>query len=174
MHSKNNNFSHLASEIRKILSNKKFPSNETLYISLVEAEELWRDTLLLSKTGKEVYSKFIDYILNERKNLLDSRPFFRVRQKEFLNNVNPYIRNNKPKKLFKLRINSTFIFWVLERYKGPNLKKLNEIANKIKQLRSDFVTRNFPLILNRIKLLYNASDLPMNDLIARQIRPHDR
>ncbi len=162
----NQYYSKLAADIRKILSERKFPSNEELYKKLILLEEVWRDTLLTSVEGEEVYEKFIDYILNVRKNILDCRPYFRIRQKEFINNVNPYIRKKKPKSLHKLRINSAFISWCMIEYKGPYKKELDDLSKQITEVRSDFITRNFPLILNRIKLIHHTSNLEMPDLIS--------
>ncbi len=162
----NQYYSKLAADIRKILSEKKFPSNEELYKKLILLEEVWRDTLLSSVEGEETYEKFIDYILNIRKNILDCRPYFRIRQKEFINNVNPYIRKKKPKSLHKLRINSAFISWCMVEYKGPYKKELDDLSKQITDVRSDFITRNFPLILNRIKLIHHTSNLEMPDLIS--------
>jgi hypothetical protein len=159
-------YSKLAADIRKTLSEKKFPSNEEMYKKLVFLEETWRDVLLSSPEGEAIYEKFIDYILNVRKNILDCRPFFRIRQKEFIDNVNPYIRKKKPKPLFKLRINSAFINWAMHEYKGPHKKALEKLAIDITAVRSDFITKNFPLILNRIKIIYHTSNLEMQDLIS--------
>lgn len=162
----NKYYSQLATDIKKILSEKKFPSNEELYKKLIFLEETWRDTLLLSKDGEDVYAKFIDYIVNIRKNILDCRPYFRIRQKEFIDNVNPYIRKNKNKPLFKLRINSAFINWAMTEYGGPHKTQLIKIAADITAVRSDFITKNFPLILNRIRIIYHSSNMEMQDLIS--------
>jgi hypothetical protein len=159
-------YSKLAADIRKVLSEKKFPSNEEMYKKLIFLEETWRDVLLSTKDGELVYEKFIDYILNVRKNILDCRPFFRIRQKEFINNVNPYIRKKKAKPLFSLRINSAFITWAMVEYKGPHKAALEKLAVDITAVRSDFITKNFPLILNRIKIIYHTSNLEMQDLIS--------
>lgn len=162
----NNYYSKLATDIKKILSEKKFDSNENLYKKLVFLEETWRDTLLSSVEGEQVYDKFIDYIVTVRKNILDCRPYFRIRQKEFINNVNPYIRKRKAKPLFKLRINSAFITWAIPEYTGPHKKQLQSLAEQITKVRSDFITKNFPLVLNRIKIIYHSSNLEMQDLIS--------
>lgn len=162
----NQYYSKLATDVKKILSEKKFPSNEELYKNLILLEETWRDTLLSSVEGEEVYTKFVDYIVNIRKNILDCRPYFRVRQKEFINNVNPYIRKNKPKHLFKLRINSVFINWASNEYKGPHKVALDKLTQDIVKVRSDFITKNFPLILNRIRIIYHSSNMEMQDLIS--------
>lgn len=162
----NNYYSQLATQVKKILTEKKFPSNEELYKNLIFLEETWRDLLLSSKEGHVVYDSFVQYIIHVRKNILDCRPYFRIRQKEFINNVNPYIRKQKSKPLHKLRINSMFVTWAMDEYKGPHRKDLEKLAIEITKVRSDFITRNFPLILNRIKIIFHSSNMEMQDLIS--------
>jgi len=146
----------IATDVKKILASRTFESNENIYNELIELEEIWKDILLSTKDGKKVYADFVDFILYDKKNILDARPFLRLRQKDFLNSVNPFIKNKKPHKLYPLRINYTFINWANKKYKGPHLKQLLELEKRIGQLRSDFITRNFPLILNRIKILMHS------------------
>lgn len=163
---KDTHYSQLASDIRLILRKKKFLPNDIIYTDLVLCEEAWRDLLLSTKHGIKIYEKFIHYIINVKQNILDARPFFRIKQSEYITKVNPFIRNNNPKPLTKLRINSTFITFVMEIYKGPHKKALNKLSNKINELRKDFLIRNFPLILNRIKLIYHTSNMEIQDLVA--------
>lgn len=159
-------FSKLAADIRAELKEKKFSSNEQLYIDMVTLEEVWRDLLLSTREGKDVYDKFISYILDVRANILDCRPYFRIRQKEFISKVNPFIKKRKSKPLYGLRINSAFIQWAMNVYDGPHRKDLKQLSDQIIQIRSDFITKNFPLILNRIKLIHHHSGLEIPDLVA--------
>ncbi len=164
----NNYFSNLANQIRKTLKERTFDSNEVLYKKMVELEEIWRDTLIASEEGEQIYADFIQFIVNVKGNLLSARPYFRLRQKQFLADVNPYIRKNKHKPLMKVPINSSFIAFAAERYAGPYKKELDTLALQITQIRSDFITRNFPLILNRVKILYHHnSHLEIDDLISQ-------
>ncbi len=152
----NEEYRKVANDVKKVLASRTFPSNEEIYNEIIELEEIWKDILLSTSDGKKIYSDFIDFILYERKNILDARPYLRLRQKDFLNSVNPFIKNKKPSKLYPLRINYTFINWANQRYNGKHKQQLLELEKRIGQLRSDFVTKNFPLILNRIKILMHA------------------
>ncbi len=149
--SNSQDYQKITSQMKAVLASKTFPSNDVIYIELIQLESYWKQILLSTAHGLKIYAQFIDFIVNERKNILDARPYFRLRQSVFLKNVNPYIRSNKPEKLTKHRVNYMFINWANERYKGPHLKTLKELETKICATRSDFLTRNFPLILNRIK-----------------------
>lgn len=146
----------IASDMRKMLSTKTFSSNEEMYLEMIELENIWRELLLSTKHGFEIYEKFVSYIVNEKKNILDARPYFRLRQQSFLKKVNPYIRKNKPIQLTKHRINYTFIVWANNLYDGPHFKALKDLEVRIAKIRSDFVMRNFPLILNRMKIILHT------------------
>lgn len=152
----NEEYRKIASDVKKILATKTFRPNEDIYNELIDLESIWKDLFLSTSQGKGVYLAFVEFILHERKNILDARPYFRLRQKDFLNDVNPHIKNKKPKKLHPLRINYTFINWANQRYEGKHKKELLELEKRIAELRSDFITKNFPLILNRIKILMHS------------------
>lgn len=151
---KNNLFLWLV-QIKHCLETKKYPSNEFLYLELIKKEKEWKECLLSTEDGRNVYNAFIQYILYQRKNILDARPFFRVRQSEFLTKVNPFIKNKNPENLYDLRINSVFIAWSLIQLNDTIQKqKLQELFDKIIVIRNDFFIRNSPLIINTIKLIY--------------------
>lgn len=157
----------ITSEIKELLKKKKFPPNDEIYNKLVDLEEIWRETLISSKEGADIYQQFIDFIVLEQKDIRCARPYFRVRQKDYVPTINKYIKQNSPKKLSKHRINHHFIQWVMAKYNGPNKKFLETTADQISGLRSDFVTRNFPLILNRVKILWHhMPNSELSELLA--------
>ena len=154
---KTNGFYFWVNQIRQNLLNNKYPSNEELYLNLIKAEEVWRKFFLTLKEGRDLYSVFIDFILYEKKNILDARPFFRIRQSDFLNKVNPFIKRKDPYGLMNLRINFSFIAWALVRFPEiPEKKELTFLCEKIVKLRNDFLIKNSPLLINRIKRIYKA------------------
>lgn len=58
MNRKNENYySKLASDIRKILQNKKFPSNDELYTDLLLCEESWKEVFLSTPHGHDIYEQ---------------------------------------------------------------------------------------------------------------------
>jgi len=152
-------------QIKYCLANNKYPSNEELYLDLIKQEDLWRKLIISSGKGQYLYAKFIDHVLYEKKNILDARPFFRVRQADFLNKVNPFIKNKQPENLFNLRINFTFITWALNQLETDLLKHdLTVIYQKIMKLRNDFLICNSPLLINRIKLIYSKYSYLYRDI----------
>lgn len=151
-------------QIRNYLSSNKFPPNQDLYLGLIDQEDAWRNIFLSTQQGKDIYKKFVDYILNERKNILDARPFFRLRQADFLNKVNPFIKEQNYEALFPLRANFTFINWAMPQYHCEHKQQLEVINRKIMQIRNDFLLRNSPLIINRIKIIYHVYPFIYKDI----------
>ncbi len=157
-------------QIKKCLLENKYPSNDELYLSLIDYEEQWRKILINSQFGDYIYKKFVDYILYTRKNILDARTYFRLRQTDFISQVNPFIKNKEYKQLMGLRINFTFMSWALNQIPEHESKKeLIDIYKKIIKIRNDFLIRNSPLLINRIKLINRAYPFlykDMQDLIS--------
>jgi len=152
-------------QIRTCLAVNKYPSNEELYLDLIKQEELWRKLLLTTDEGKDIYKKFINYILLDRKNILDARPYFRVRQSDFLVKVNPFIKNKNSEPLSLLRINFTFITWALNNLSEIPIKRdLIIIYQRIMKLRNDFLIKNSPLLINRMKLIYSSYSFLYKDM----------
>lgn len=142
----------------------KFPPNQDLYLGLIDQEDAWRLVFLSTDEGKRLYKTFVDYILNERKNILDARPFFRLRQADFLNKVNPFIKDRNYEALYSLRVNFTFINWAMPQYNGEYKKELEAITDEIMQIRNDFLLRNYYLVINRIKMTYKAYPFIYKDI----------
>lgn len=151
-------------QIRNYLSSNKFPPNQDLYLGLIDQEDSWRNIFISTQEGKDLYKTFVDYILNERKNILDARPFFRLRQADFLTKVNPFIKEKNYEALFNLRVNFTFINWAMPQYYGLYKQELEVINKKIMQIRNDFLLRNSPLIINRIKIIYHVYPFIYKDI----------
>lgn len=63
--------------------------------SLVALEAEFKDVLVNSSRGERIYKNFIHFIINDKKNLLIARPFFRERQRVFAAKVTPAIRNRR-------------------------------------------------------------------------------
>lgn len=60
---------------------------------LFELEEHLKLTLLEHPEGEAAINDFFDYILIERRNILDARPYFRERQTDFTDFLSPALKN---------------------------------------------------------------------------------
>lgn len=93
---------------------------------LVKSEKKFRNVLIKSSHGKLAYSKFLDLILNDYKNIRFARPFFRERQKDFSSKISNSIKNREVEKLFKFNINYPFINFIIKAVPFPPNRKSNE------------------------------------------------
>lgn len=132
-------------------------NQKNLLDDLFDLERQFKVTLQSSPEGRAVYSLFMDYILNEKRNILSTRIFFREKQETFSKKIAPAFHKVKPHLLYKFKINYQFAKWVIERYKGPRSKKLRLLYKKIIELRKALCEQNLPLAINRAKIFWSKS-----------------
>ena len=123
---------------------------------LVVVEAKFRDTLISTKPGQNMYVKFMSFINDEEGNILKCRPFFRERQETF-NEVMPFFVQKKAEALYKYKINYLFAKWVMERYHGPKVKVLKKLYQQIQDIRTSVCETNIPLVLSRVKIFWSQS-----------------
>lgn len=116
---------------------------------LVKEEKNFRMALKKNPYGASVYKSFIKFILEDKKNILAARPYFRERQRNFSKSISPAIRNQNVKKMGNFSINYPFIDFVLKSREWPPNGKINKIANKVKKLREELILHNMPLAISR-------------------------
>ena len=135
---------------------------------LVALEKDFRLTLQTIKwgaTGRWIYRRFIAYICDEQKNILDARPFFRERQEVFAAKISKALKARDHEALYPFRVNYRFIMfaikraeesaWVKKSFKSSG--KLRILADEITDLRKEIVTINLPLAINRAQLFYSRT-----------------
>lgn len=119
---------------------------------LVKEEKDFKKILKKNPLGIKAYQSFIGFILDEKKNILAARPFFRERQTEFAKSISPAIKERNPKKLMKHDINFPFISFVLNCFNWPKNGFIVKKANRIKKLREEIILQNMPLAISRATL----------------------
>ena len=135
---------------------------------LFALEHRFKTVLLSSPSGAVVYQKFMDFILNEKGNILTTRVYFRERQKTFSKKISVAFHKKNPSSLHKFKINYLFAKWACQHYKGPNKRTLNNLLKKIGELRKIICENNLPLAINRSKIFWSKvpeSHLDYMDLI---------
>lgn len=156
-------------EMSVILSNSVhgYDDQKKLLKQLFDAEKEFKEILISTRSGKNIYKDFMKFILNEEKNILNARIYFRERQNTFSNKISKAFHQNKPEKLYKFKINFTFVSWAMNRLNTKN-RKLNKLFNKMKQIRNELCEMNLPLAINRSKIFWSRtpeSHLEYMDLI---------
>jgi RNA polymerase sigma factor (sigma-70 family) len=126
------------------------------------------EALKLCGIAKEAFNCFYDYIINERRNLLAARPFFRERSDKFAEGLMGSIKNRDYTITSKYHLNFHFCDLVVKRLDFSKDKEVLVIYKKIKQLRQDLVLMNLPLIISRARMFYSRtpkSHLSFMDLV---------
>ena len=126
------------------------------------------EALKLCNRAKEAFNCFYDYIINERRNLLAARPFFRERSDKFAEGLMGSIKNRDYNTTSKYHLNFHFCDLVVKRLDFSKDKDVLDIYKKIKQLRQDLVLMNLPLIISRARMFYSRtpkSHLSFLDLV---------
>lgn len=121
---------------------------------LIKLETKFRKELNSHAAGREVYKKFIKYILEDKKNILSARPFFRERQKKFSAEISPAFKEKDHKAFQRFRFNYTFILFALKVYKGRRKIRLQRMADEIAKERDSLIKKNIPLSINRAKIFW--------------------
>ena len=130
---------------------------------LFECEDKFRTSLLRSKIGRNFYSEFMKYIIEEKKNILSARVYFRERQSAFSDDITNAFREFKPEVLYDLRINYRFAKWIVERISTytPYHKRMRGQYKKILVLRELLCKMNLPLVINRAKIFWSKSGISL-------------
>lgn len=138
---------------------------------LIELETTFRQSLIAHPWGPGVYREFVKHIVDERKNILAARPFFRERQDAFTNEISTALKERAEKSLYRFRINFLFVLFVMKarRWSSTNVgAKIVRLANEIQKLRNELIEMNMPLAINRASIFYSRtpkSHLSRMDLI---------
>lgn len=149
-------FYRFVAEMSEILNNSTFnyDDQKKLLKKLFSIEKKFKETLLATGTGRNVYKNFMKFILNDQKNILAARIYFRERQDTFSNKIAKAFHQNKPEKLYKFRINYVFAAWACKNIKTKN-KRLLRLLEEMKELRNNLCEMNLPLAINRSKIFWS-------------------
>lgn len=126
---------------------------------LVKLEAAFKDALIKDWRGNLLYRKFVSYILDERKNILAARPYFRERQDVFKKEIAPLLRTRQEVGLYKFNINYSFIAFALRNAKTASKSRpfgpksyVMRAARKVERARKELIELNIPLAISRAKL----------------------
>jgi DNA-directed RNA polymerase specialized sigma subunit len=137
---------------------------------MVAAETAFREALIKSSVGEEVYQRFMDYVLSEKGNILAARPYFRERQVTYRDTIAAAFKAKDPKGLFPYHINYHFIQLAIKT--GLLNKGLLKLAKKAELKRQLLIELNMPLALSRVKLFSKnkpAKHLDYMDLVQSAV-----
>lgn len=130
-------------------------NQQSLLEDLFEIEEDFKKTLISTQEGRDIYIKFISFIVEEKGNILSARTYFRERQEVFSSKISRCFKERNSGDLFEFHINYHFMKWTCSIYKGKNQKKLVNIFNSAVSLRKVLCENNIPLAINRAKIFWS-------------------
>ena len=153
-----NHFKFFIKSMNKVLTSNDEDdgrNQQSLLEDLFVLEHKFRDTLISIPEGKKVYTEFIRFIMEDKRNILSARIYFRERQALFSEKISICFKENKPHLLYKFHINYNFAKWVCDGYKGPKSKSLQYTLKKIIKIRKVLCENNMPLAINRAKIFWS-------------------
>jgi len=130
---------------------------QKLLEDLFDLENKFKNLLISSPKGRLIYKEFVNFIVEEKGNILSARVYFRERQAVFSSKISKCFKNNNYWVLYKFSINYSFAKWVCSKYEGKNKEELLSIFDDIIKLRKVLCENNIPLAINRAKIFWSKS-----------------
>jgi hypothetical protein len=158
------NFRQFAGDLYKVIDGygQQEPGDEALlrkqsaqFRSLVAMEKEFRETLIRSRAGAQVYRAFMLMICDKKEgkgNILTSRPYFRERQQVCIGPISQALKKKHIQSLYQFHFNYNFIAFALNLRKWPPHGRLNLLAIQIKRLRREIVELNMPLAISQARI----------------------
>lgn len=175
-----NLFKQFVNEMNEVLQSNTEDNGKgqsALFSELFSHEKKFRDVLLSTSYGKEIYKRFMFYISREKDSILQVMPYFRERQETFSKKISKSFENGNHAALHKFRINFIFASWVLKNWESTannrttyrkQYERLVKIFEEMKRIRRLLCENSLPLAINRSKIFWSKvpeSHLEYMDLI---------
>jgi DNA-directed RNA polymerase specialized sigma subunit len=138
---------------------------------LVLLEKQFRLTLVKHGWGPGVYKDFVKHVVDDCRNVLSARPFFRERHEVFSAEISKALKNRREKQLYKFRINWTFVEWVMKSRKWRPGSEITKIAEEIAKARQELLEQNLPLAISQAGIFWRStpkSHLSWMDIVQIQ------
>jgi RNA polymerase sigma factor (sigma-70 family) len=125
--------------------------------TLVFLEKQFKKTVIGSAKGERIYKGFVKFICDERKNILDARPYFRERQHVFTKYISTALRKRAVKQLYRFNFNYRFVQFVMNFCPWKPKSPITKLANQIRAIRDELITMNMPLAISRARIFYSRT-----------------
>lgn len=125
--------------------------------ALVVLERKFQDALLAHRSGATVYEEFVEWICSDRGNILSARPFFRERQDVFTKHISVALKSKSARRLYKWKINWSFISWVLQRRNWKPGSPITTISKEIFEARKEILEQNLPLAISQARVFFSST-----------------
>jgi hypothetical protein len=125
--------------------------------TLIALEAKFKKLLIAHQHGPWVYGRFIDFICNVQRNILDARPYFREQHDTFSDHISDVLKTKNARALFPFRINYPFIAFVLSTGRFGPRTKVSTVAKEITKLRNEIIVTLMPLGVNRARVFFRGT-----------------
>lgn len=125
--------------------------------TLIALEREFKETLIASSQGERIYAAFVKFICDDRRNILDARPYFRERQGTFTQQISKALRRRNAKALYRFRFNYRFVQFVLNARAWKPKSMITRLAHEIRSIRDELITMNMPLAISRARIFYSRT-----------------
>jgi RNA polymerase sigma factor (sigma-70 family) len=125
--------------------------------NLVKLEKDFRKALIDDPKGEAVFSDFITFICDIRRNILDARPYFRERQTVFTKRISPALKSRNPSRLHGFNYNYGFIIFVMKSRKWGKRHPLTKLFKEIHKARNELIEQNMPLAISRAHIFFRST-----------------
>lgn len=123
---------------------------------LMDLENQFRRELVRHVDGIKMYQIFVD----EKRNILAARPFFRERDTTFKEKISPAMKARDAVALTRFHVNRRFLDWVVEHNDWSATdqgKIILDISDTHKVLRDEIVQANMPLVLSQVRSFHRKN-----------------
>jgi DNA-directed RNA polymerase specialized sigma subunit len=122
---------------------------------LARLEVEFRKALIKDPNGEAAYLAFISFVLDDKKNILSARPYFRCRRSYFASHVSKAIRKRNVQVLQRYWVNYHFINFVTKKFHfGEDVLRT---VRRIKEARQKLVIMNIPLVISRANIFWSRT-----------------
>lgn len=134
---------------------------------LVQMERDLRVWLAARPNGLAAYAMFVTYITEERRNILDARPFFRERNQLFVEKISPLFKARDHVGITAFDVNYQFFHLVDKRgeFTKSERAEYGRRLRAIEARRIQLAEENFPLAVERGRMFARRARLTHMDLM---------
>jgi RNA polymerase sigma factor (sigma-70 family) len=127
---------------------------------LILLERQFRDTLVAHRWGPGVYQDFVDFICDEKRNILAARPFFRERQGVFTRYISEVLKTRSHEGLYRFAVNYQFVLFAMKARRWNDNRigtPIVRLAREIERVRRELIVLNMPLAISRARVFFSRT-----------------
>ena len=142
----------------KIIERQDPRDQKQLMEDLFLLEEEFKQVIVSKKWDSAIYPAFVQFIMQEKKNILAARVYFRERQSTFTKDMSQIFRDpSRYIDIGNFRINYEFVNWTCKNFVGVKYKALHNLKGEIIKVRHTLAMKDVFLALNRARLFWSKA-----------------